>query len=205
MRVLGVLNGNDTPLEMLQVWCASADIIVAADGGADRILVAGFTPHAVVGDMDSTTNSEYRGGAEDDQETTDCDKLLAHCERANFTSVTLIGYEGDRVDHMLATLSSCASSNLDLRLVGRVQIGVLVSQKATIVLTGPRKKVSVIPLTPCYGVDLEGVAWPLKQADLALGERISISNESLDRNVYVRIGEGTAVLFVEADTREPSW
>src|SRR3954454_16371204 len=39
-------------------------VIVAVDGGADAVLAEGFTPHMIVGDMDSASDSALRCGAE---------------------------------------------------------------------------------------------------------------------------------------------
>src|SRR5436305_553700 len=39
-------------------------VIVAVDGGADPLIADGFTPHMIVGDMDSATDYALRCGAE---------------------------------------------------------------------------------------------------------------------------------------------
>jgi uncharacterized membrane-anchored protein len=39
-------------------------ILIGVDGGADRLLEAGYTPHLIVGDMDSVSDEALRSGAE---------------------------------------------------------------------------------------------------------------------------------------------
>jgi uncharacterized membrane-anchored protein len=39
-------------------------VLVAVDGGADALMADGFTPHMIVGDMDSATDAALRSGAE---------------------------------------------------------------------------------------------------------------------------------------------
>ena len=39
-------------------------ILIGVDGGADRLLEAGYTPHVIVGDMDSVSDKALRSGAE---------------------------------------------------------------------------------------------------------------------------------------------
>jgi uncharacterized membrane-anchored protein len=39
-------------------------VLIGVDGGADAILEAGYTPHLIVGDMDSVTDRALRSGAE---------------------------------------------------------------------------------------------------------------------------------------------
>jgi uncharacterized membrane-anchored protein len=39
-------------------------VLIAVDGGADALMEAGYTPHIIVGDMDSVSDSALRSGAE---------------------------------------------------------------------------------------------------------------------------------------------
>ena len=115
-RILGVLAGNDMPTDLLNKWAASADILVAADAGADLLLQAGRRPDIVVVDLDSLSD-EARLSATDiaqitDQNYTDCDKLLRVCTERALFPLTLTCVEGDRLDHVLAALNSVAKSSI---------------------------------------------------------------------------------------------
>lgn len=113
-HVLGVLAGKDMPPELLRKWVGSAEILIAADGGADSILAAGFKPDAIVGDLDSLSEAARLCGCElhkiTDQNYTDCDKLLRYVQDRELLPITLAGIEGDRIDHVLGSLYSVAAS-----------------------------------------------------------------------------------------------
>ncbi|MFZ4507535.1 MAG: thiamine diphosphokinase [Fimbriimonas sp.] len=210
-RVLGVLAGNDLPIERVAIWAFAADLVLAADGGANTLLRANIRPHVLVGDMDSATDSArdfaHRAEADPDQETTDCDKLLALAFRLGARSITLAGVEGDRLDHVLATIHSSARSPLRVQLLLRMGVG--------LVLNGPTQievpaqvgaKVSLLPVTDCEGVSLSGVEWPLQSAVLHPMGMSSISNRATEAVVRVGLGSGVAVLFVEqAPETRPDW
>src|SRR5687767_12418197 len=128
-RVLGVLAGRDMGPDLLRPWADSADVIFAADSGADRLLEAGGHPHIAIGDLDSI--SERARGAtpnihfDPNQDRTDCDKLLAAVRSGGESEVTLACVEGDRLEHVLATLSSALQSGLRVRLALRRGIGIV--------------------------------------------------------------------------------
>lgn len=207
VRVLGVLGGNDVDDGRLVAWCSSATHIYAADSGADRIIALGFEP-VVVGDFDSFTSlpssANLRLVQSLDQDTTDCDKLLALVQTDGHDEITMAATEGDLPDHVLATFSSAVASSLRVRFAFRRGCGILVrpGENGT-AQTSVGQRVSLIPLTPCHGVSMSGVRWPLSGATIATGERVSVSNEATAESVSVSIVEGAAMLFFE--TQEIVW
>ena len=201
-KVLGVLAGRDLAPGALEAWLAWADRVVAADGGADLCRAAGREPDVIVGDLDSI--SDATGLTRDeDQDTSDVDKLLALLSRAETEEeITLIGVEGDRLDHVLATLYSCARSPV------RVHRIVLRSGMAHVAKEGSSEwwaasgRVSLIPLGRCR-VTMEGVRWPLRNRVLEPTGLVSLSNEistegwnTMPPGVDLTIHKGVAALFL---------
>jgi thiamine pyrophosphokinase len=203
--VLGVLGGNDVGDDVLLAWAHSADVVYAADSGADRLIAHGVSP-IVVGDFDSFDSlpraSHLRLVQSIDQDTTDCDKLLALVRSDGHSFVTLAGTEGDLPDHVVATYHSAIASRLDVRFAFRRGIGHIVRDRVE-VATRPGQRVSFVPLTPCEGVGLSGVAWPLENAEFEPGSGQSVSNEATGSPVVASVRAGSALLFVE--TREVYW
>lgn len=208
-RVLGVLAGGDILLERLGDWARSADVVLAADGGADRSLAAGVTPTATVGDLDSLVASveAARAVRDSDQDSSDCDKLLALAQRMGHTHITLIGAEGDRLDHVLGALSSAVRSTLFVRLALRRGLGwVLRGPIDFSIEAGADELVSLMPLEACENVTLTGVRWPLSEARLSAGGLVSLSNRALGGPLTVEIGQGAALLTALSPEREtPAW
>jgi thiamine pyrophosphokinase len=207
MRVLGVLDGRDMDSGLLQAWAQSADLVIAADGAADCLLGIGVPPNIIIGDMDGMTGDP--GSIEiirdEDPGATDCDKLLRWARQQGHSNLTLINIEGDLLDHMMATLSSCVSCRRTVRIALRRGIGWVFSGPLQINVD-PQARVSLLPLTPCSGVRLHGVQWPLDHAELEPGGRVSISNSATDGFVQACVGKGTAFLFAEYPREElPFW
>jgi len=206
-RILGVLAGDDMPAESLAAWVLSADYVIAADGGADRVLAAGRTPDLVVGDMDSISSAareiatEWAGS--DDQETTDCEKLLLAAQDRGFDSITVAGFEGDHLDHLLASVQAIAAASISARIAFRRGVAHVVKGTYTH-HAGTGDRISVIPITPCHDVHLEGVEWPLSGAELSPIGRRSISNRALGGAVTLRMQDGIALLFEFFDGA-PRW
>ena len=99
--------GSDFSLKLLETARKWAPRLVAADGGADRLLRLGAEPEVVIGDFDSITATAKARLAGRlfpiaEQATTDFDKALRSIA-APF--VIGIGFSGARLDHGLAVLT----------------------------------------------------------------------------------------------------
>lgn len=209
-RVLAVLNGRDFPSESLALWARSATLVGAADGAADRLRSLGTPPDFVVGDLDSLKSdpTTFPGEifADSDQETTDADKLLSHIKRLGHREVTLLGVEGDRLDHVLASLNSVYTSGLKVRLIFRRSVSHFVTPAGPSSLkTQPAQRCSLIPFGKTRAV-WDGVQWPLQGEVLSLGGALSISNRATEQVMSLQILEGAAFVFLESEgIPQPSW
>jgi thiamine pyrophosphokinase len=210
-RVLGVLAGGDIDRDVLRLWTDTADCIIAADAGADILNEAGIEPQLIIGDMDSVSPHVLESIPNQlrisDQDTTDCDKLLAQVQKEGHAAVTLAGIEGDRPDHVLAILHSAARSSLDVRLAYRRGVGWIVDAgHSRRIQTRPGRRASLLAIEPCHGVYLSGVMWPLENARLSLLGGTSISNRTEAEDISVTVTEGAALLFLEVPKEElPVW
>lgn len=198
-QVLGVLAGTDMSLEQLARICQDFDFIIAADGAANRLMEIGVSANVVVGDLDSATPEAlaFAQAVEkvSDQNFSDCDKLLAYASACDFGQITVTNVEGDQPDHFLGTLSSCARSVVDTRLIFRSAAGVVLrGPVAHVVELNAPHRVSLLPLTDCAGVTLAGVRWPLGGVEMSALGQVSLSNESVDPTVRVEIVSGAVLL-----------
>lgn len=206
-RVLGVLAGEDQDVDDLVLWARSADVVLAADGAADRLLQGGFVPHQIVGDMDSASAEALGCGAElvrdVDPHRSDCDKLLDRVVSSGWTDVTLAGIEGDRLDHLLAALLSAARAPLSVRFALRDGLGVLLRQGATASLpASPGQTVSLLPIGGPSLASLAGVRWPLSSEELGPGGTWSLSNEAVEPVVRAEVHRGFALLVIGGRSAE---
>ncbi len=209
-RILGVLGGRDLSGSLFKLWAESAHILLAADSGADFVLEHGFRPDGIVGDMDSVSAATLEMGIDlyrdDDQNHTDCEKLLAHVERKGHASVTLLGTEGDRVDHFFATLHACVASPLDIRLAIRDGLARVLRPGRYQIPAYPGRRVSLLPLLPSHGVVLKGVRWPVRGTTMAMGSYLSISNEAVSPLLDLEFTDGALLVTQECRHQDlPIW
>ncbi len=158
---------------------ALAPHLVAADGGANRLLALGMTPAAVIGDMDSISRAAQAAFAEvlhpvPAQDDTDFDKALA---RVHAPFVIGLGFTGARVDHGLAVLAGLLRRpDLPCFLLGSADVIFLAPPKLALFL--PRgTRVSLFPLGPVAGRST-GLDWPIDGIDFAPDRAIGTSNRA---------------------------
>ena len=171
--------------------------IVAADGGADRLLRLGKEPEAVIGDMDSITTTARAALAHrlfpiPEQESTDFDKALRSIS-APF--VLGLGFAGARLDHGLAVLNGVVRhpERRCLILSGR-DVTFLSPLELTLVLPlGSR--LSLFPMGPVTG-ESEGLRWPLRGHAFGPDAMIGTSNEVSAPKVQLRFSAAKMLVIL---------
>lgn len=170
--------GGGFSLKLLDIARAMAPKVVAADGGANRLLELGCLAEAVIGDLDSikaATKQRLTGRLFPiaEQTTTDFDKALRSIA-APF--VLGIGFSGARLDHGLAVLNGLVR-HPDKRclLLGGRDVTFLAPREIDLNLpVGSR--LSLFPMGPVQGTS-EGLRWPLQGRHFAPAGLIGTSNE----------------------------
>lgn len=182
----------------------SADLVVAADGGANHLARIGVAPAAVVGDLDSISPAvrewvgEERIVARPDQERTDLDKTLAWAvDERGARRVVVIGGTGGRIDHAVENLALLArwAERAEVELCDEATRIVPVRSEA-VFATAPGALVSLLPVGRCERVWTEGLRWPLAGEALDLAARTGISNRATADRVAVRVAGGTLLVFL---------
>jgi thiamine pyrophosphokinase len=215
VRALVVLDGD---LLGSDAWLAGlakgADVVIAADGGAHRVLKAGRRPDLVVGDMDAlptaTQRDLLRAGAELEihpakKDQTDGELALdAAVERGADEIVVVGALGGPRLDHMLGNLMLLAAENfaaIDVALVTEHATFRSLLGPGILELEGaPGDWVTLEPLSEVVrGVATDGLRYPLRHEDLVRGSTRGVSNELTERRGSVEAGDG--LLLVATVTR----
>lgn len=177
-----------------------APTAVAADGGASALLDAGFSPQAVIGDMDSLTDQvRARVPPEalhplSDQDSTDFEKCLT---RIKAPLVLAIGFSGGRMDHLLAALNAMVRHpRRRCMLVGPEDIAVLLPP--TLELSLPEgAPVSLFPLAP-VSAQSRGLQWPVAGLRFRPDDQIGTSNRATGL-VDLRCNHPGMLLFLARD------
>ena len=151
--------------------------LVAADGGADRLLRLGAMPEAVIGDLDSLSARAKLVLADRlhrvaEQDSTDFDKARG-AVAAPF--VLGLGFTGGRLDHGLAVVSGLVRAPLPpCVLLGARDV--IFAAPAEIALDLPLgSRLSLFPMAPVAGTSV-GLRWPIAGLRFAPGGVIGTSN-----------------------------
>lgn len=190
-----LVGGAPVTAAALALALTHAPRLVAADGGADRLLRLGHLPEAVIGDMDSlSAPAQVRLAGRihriAEQETTDFDKALRSIS-APF--VLGLGFAGARLDHGLAVLNGLAR-HPDRRclILSGQDVAFLAPLRLELALP-PGSRLSLFPLGPVSGTS-EGLRWPIDGLRMAPDGMIGTSNQVVAPRV--RLGFDAARMLV---------
>jgi len=213
MKVVVVASGDFDPGDA--IWLGDADMLVAADGGAESLDRLGRRPDLVIGDLDSTDPALVKRLAIDavrverhpaDKEASDTELALRAAIGAGADEIVLLGaIGGDRLDHELANLLLLADPALAGRDVSVLHAGNtvrLVRSGESLAMRGRiGDLVTLLPIGgEATGITTGGLRWPLEAATLRMGRSRGLSNEIVATPASVRLDSG--VLLVVERTRE---
>jgi len=207
MRV-AVVAGSSLTAQLDAAALASADLLVAVDGGAETLARVGLVPGLLVGDLDSITIRtrealEAQGvevavlpTAKDETDTEAALRLVMERGADDITVYGALG--GPRLDHLVGNLLLLSSPWLAaarVRLVDDWHEAFLVKGGST--FNGERgDTVSLLPLTPrVEDVWTEGLLYPLVYEPLSQSATRGVSNAMTGETARVTHGEGVLLLI----------
>lgn len=218
MRIAVVANG-EWDHEWGKQELASFDRLVAADGGGNRILEAGYIPHVLVGDLDSIrpenlekcrVHGTYIKQFPREKDETDLELALEHAvslfiegqQQEVLKEIWLLGATGGRVDHLLGNLAimlGFLKRGYRIRAKDPYQELWLLHGKEQI--KGEKgQELSLIPISEYAVVRTEGLMYPLNKETLRQDSPRGISNVFSGEDALVDVSEGI-VLAVLLDPR----
>lgn len=190
---------------------AGADMVIAADSGAEAAMRYGLIPAFVVGDFDSLDQqtleklrsmgsqiSQIRTVAVEKDET-DTELAVQIAVEQGATEVTLLGaLGGSRFDHTMANVLLLAGfESLPMRIVDGASAGWLLKGPGTGVIEGERGDLlSLLPLTEnAEGVSTQGLHYPLRGETLHFGKPRGVSNVLTEARAEVTLERGLLLVI----------
>ena len=199
-------NGEYRHPERLVRVVQEADVVIAADGGANWLAAQGLVPDVLVGDMDSVTDEvraviEVQGGrlvtAPQAKDETDLELALLEAVAMDVQQITVLGALGGRIDHALANVQLLALTALrgrDVRLYDGTSY-LWLADSRTRVQGEPGDLVSLIPLGgDVRGVRTQGLAYPLRGETLFVGPARGTSNVMTGDEATIALEAGTLLV-----------
>jgi thiamine pyrophosphokinase len=194
---------------------ADADLIVAADGGAGWLALQRVRPNVVVGDLDSIQADHLEAlvaaGVRVERHPVAKDYSDAHLAVAwavagGADQVILLGaLAGDRIDHELTNLLMLADPawrSVDVRVVRDGTTVRAVTGGRRLSLDGVAgDTVTLLAIGDSHGVSTDGLAYPLTNETLHVGESRGLSNVITAAPASVRLEAGT-LLVVEVSRED---
>ena len=212
MKAVIVASGSHAPSDRRAL--TGADLVIAADGGADWLATVGSSPDRVVGDLDSVNPDVVhhlaKAGIEverhpTDKDASDLELSLAAAVAAGADEVVVLGGLGGDLDHLAAKLlllgsdlaAGRATSLVHDRTTARMLAG-----PAHLELEAPAgSRVSLLAVgVPAEGVTTRGLRWGLEDARLAPGSSRGLANVVLEAPAAVTI-TGGRLLVIEIEAR----
>jgi thiamine pyrophosphokinase len=196
-------------LDMFTSLLRSADLLIAADGGARYLLALGILPHVAVGDFDSLeeqhASSLTRAGVEMvrhpvHKDETDLELALLVAIERGASNVFVLAALGGRPDQHLANLQLLTHPTLaaaDVRLLhGNWEVFAI--RRSARIVGHPDEIVSLLPMTEAVaGITTEGLYYPLRDEVLRLGPARGVSNRLIGAEAQVHVVEGILLCMHE--------
>jgi len=201
-HALIIASGRFPSLQSVRQIVKRAEVIVCADGGANFARRVGIQPDVILGDMDSITFSTktfFKSVPQllvEDQNSTDLEKAIEFCIQRKATSIDVVGWSGDRIDHTTGGLGCFKKYGSRVSLRFHDAVGELTLIRKQVKLTMRKgEKLSLIPLDRCTGVTTKNLKYGLHNQTLELGVREGISNEATAKQVSITVKKGTLLLY----------
>ena len=183
----------------------SDDLIIAADGGYDRLCARGIVPDLCIGDFDSASSSMdadvcvpiERHPVQKDE--TDMALAALRGYEMGYRRFILLGGTGGREDHTFANyqlLLRMARMGASGILVGNSHLVRVIADGSSTLYGQVGDTLSVFAFGGCAcGVTLEGTEYPLTEGVLETHFPLGVSNSFAAETVRITVRDGALLIF----------
>ena len=215
MSLEGMLNGQGKALivangeleeKFLKAVAPRYDVIVCADGAANRLRALDIIPDILVGDFDSI-RQETRDYFCDqsvemitlspEKDFSDTHVSIELIMERGWDQIDIIGGLGGRWDHSVANLSLLyfgVRKKCKLRLISQCNLAEIYEKGEHNLQASPRHYWSCFAIFEDAVVSIQGMKYPLSHKKIRRGESIGLSNEFLTEDGRLIVEEGSVVV-----------
>ena len=192
----GAFPTHPTPLRALR----TAERIVCCDGAAAKLLAAGLTPAAIVGDLDSLPaelRERFRDRLHLDHGQTDNDlaKAFRYCLQQAWHQLVILGATGLREDHTLGNLGWLADFATQAEVSLLTDTGVFTAiTRPTVFASHPGQQLSFFTFDSQTRLHAQGVRYPVENLQPTRWWQATL-NEALGEQFELRCEGGPALVF----------
>lgn len=209
MKCLIVSGGTPPSYEIFIEELNNADILIAADKGAETYFRYGVTPHYILGDLDSVQDisKEFMNSTEvirfnPEKDFTDSELAVNEAIELGAKELTLLGFTGTRMDHFIANLGlleKCLKRRVRATIKDSHNEISLVDKKTSffgkegqfITFQALEEKVR--------GFSIKGAKYELENYTLSFGDPRTVSNEFLNKPIEIDFETGKVLVIYSND------
>ena len=197
-----VADGEFPEHEIPLGYLRRASRIVCCDGSAEKLILSGYIPHAIVGDMDSLDPAiagrfSDRIHQDPGQETNDLTKTVSWCVSNGYRNLIILGATGRREDHTIGNISLLADyiNTVDVKMV--TDTGVIIPVGESCVIPSfPGQQVSIFSIDPETEVTSYRLKYPLEKMKLT-NWWVATLNESEGESFGLEFTGGRLIVYLK--------
>lgn len=194
----GIFPENEIPLRYL----ANAARIICCDGSAGNLILAGYVPDAIVGDMDSLSEElavrfADRIYPDDNQDTNDLTKAVRWCSESGYKDIVIVGATGMREDHTIGNISLLAEYAYEINVIMVTDTGILIPVlKRADIDSFPGQQISIFSIDPETEISSYGLRYPLEKKKIN-NWWVATLNEALGENFSLEFNQGRIIVYLK--------
>lgn len=201
-KIIVVADGSFPEHDIPMGYLKKASRIICCDGSAESLVTAGYTPDAIVGDMDSLPEDLKSRFADrlypdESQDTNDLTKAVMWCSKMNYSDIVILGGTGKREDHTLGNISLLAeyAESVNIRMITDTGTFIPFLQSCN-VSTFKGQQVSVFSIDPETEISSEGLKYPLARLKIK-NWWVATLNEALGDNFSLEFMGGRVIVYLK--------
>jgi thiamine pyrophosphokinase len=194
-----------------------ADLVIAADGGADWLDAIGVAPDRLVGDLDSADGDVVSRLADSgvaverhpaDKDASDLELAVVAATTAGADELVILGALGGDLDHLAANLlllgAEAAAAHPTSLVHDRTRARMVRGPGRLTIAAAPGGRVTLLAVGQAAdGVTTRGLRWPLDGARLEPGSSRGLANVVVEPSAEVTLIAGwLLVIEIEPDRGE---
>ncbi len=196
-----IVAGGDVNLSLLKKLLLSTDYVIALDRGFDYLREIEVLPNILLGDMDSIQSEVPQEVTVQvfpaQKGFTDLEAGLIYAQSLHYRFLTVIGFNGTRLDHFLSSVWLLSQTDGDVHFLDTHNRIRVLKEKITLE-KGEYSYFSVIPLSPSV-ISIDGAKYELDRKEMIPESSLGLSNEWEESVVQVILHSGKALLVESKD------
>ena len=179
--------------------------LIGVDSGVTHLYKLFFHPTHLIGDFDSISEKDLKRARKDeatfielqqDKDSTDLEAAYDLAIELNSNEVVLIGGEGGELDQLFGVFLLCASLADQIKTTWVQKNYTIYFQNQILLNIDPGQMFSIIPITDLKNVIINGAKWNIDKELVLFGSSKTLRNESIGKEIYIKIEEGKAAIAV---------